>query len=355
MNATAVPVNFLWPELLWLLLLLPLLVLAYVWLLNRKKKLAVTYASLSLVKDAMGRTSRWRRHLPPALFLVAIALMLFAAARPTAVITLPSQQDTVILAMDVSGSMRAKDVEPTRLVAAQNAARTFINELPRHTRVGIVSFAGTAALVQPPTLSREDALAAIDRFQLQRGTATGSGIIVSLATLFPDGGYDVGSMTYGREAQRSGSPLDAEPKKAAPDFKPVAPGSYSQAAIILLSDGQRTTGPDPLEAAKRAAERGVRIYTVGIGTVDGEVITFEGWAFRARLDEEALKGVASITQGEYFYAANAEQLKKVYQTLTSRIVFQTKETEVSGLVSAAAALFALLAAFLSMLWFNRVL
>lgn len=356
MNAPAIPVSFLWPDLLWLLLLLPLLLLVYWWLLRRKKKLAVTYASLALVKDAMGRTSRWRRHVPPALFFIALALMLLAAARPTAVITLPSQQDTVILTMDVSGSMRAKDVEPTRLIAAQNAARAFIKDLPRHTRIGIVAFAGTASVVQQPTLSREDALAAIDRFQLQRGTATGSGIIVSLDTLFPNAGFDVSQAIYGgdRERQRMGTPID-EPKKPAPDFKPVPPGSYTQAAIILLSDGQRTTGPDPLEAAKRAAERGVRIYTVGIGTVDGEVIGFEGWSFRARLDEEALKGVASITHGEYFYASNAADLKKVYESLNARIVFQTKETEISSLVSAAAALFALLAGFLSMLWFNRVL
>ncbi len=350
-----VPVSFLWPDLLWLLVLVPLLVLVYWWLLRRKKKLAVSYASLALVKDALGKTAHWRRHVPPLLFLGAIALMLLAAARPVAVITLPSQQDTVILAMDISGSMRAKDVEPTRLEAAQNAARTFINELPRHTRVGIVAFAGTANLVQPPTLSREDALAAIDRFQLQRGTATGSGIIVSLATLFPDGGFDVSQAIYGRDAQRMGAPIDGAAKKEVPEVKPVPPGSYTQAAIILLSDGQRTTGPDPLEAAKRAADRGVRIFTVGIGTVDGEVIGFEGWSFRARLDEEALKGVASITQGEYFYASNAAELKKVYQSLNARIVFQTKETEVSGLVSAAAALLALLAGFLSMLWFNRIL
>ncbi len=350
-----IPVSFLWPDLLWLLVLVPLLVLVYWWLLRRKKKLAVSYASLSLVKDALGKTAHWRRHLPPLLFLGAIALMLLAAARPVAVITLPSQQDTVILAMDISGSMRAKDVEPTRLEAAQNAARTFIRELPRHTRVGIVAFAGTANLVQPPTLSREDALAAIDRFQLQRGTATGSGIIVSLATLFPDGGFDVSQAIYGRDAQRMGAPLDGAAKKEVPEFKPVPPGSYTQAAIILLSDGQRTTGPDPLEAAKRAADRGVRIFTVGIGTVDGEVIGFEGWSFRARLDEEALKGVASITQGEYFYASNAAELKKVYQSLNARIVFQTKETEISGLVSAAAAMLALLAGFLSMLWFNRIL
>jgi Ca-activated chloride channel family protein len=350
-----IPVSFLWPDLLWLLVLVPLLVLVYWWLLRRKKKLAVSYASLALVKDALGKTARWRRHVPPLLFLGSIALMLLAAARPVAVITLPSQQDTVILAMDISGSMRAKDVEPTRLEAAQAAARTFISELPRHTRVGIVAFAGTANLVQPPTLSREDALAAIDRFQLQRGTATGSGIIVSLATLFPDGGFDVSQAIYGRDAQRMGAPIDGAAKKEVPEAKPVPPGSYTQAAIILLSDGQRTTGPDPLEAAKRAADRGVRIFTVGIGTVDGEVIGFEGWSFRARLDEEALKGVASITQGEYFYASNAAELKKVYQSLNARIVFQTKETEISGLVSAAAAMLALLAGFLSMLWFNRIM
>jgi Ca-activated chloride channel family protein len=349
------PVSFLWPDLLWLLLLVPLLVIAYWWLLRRKKKLAVTYASLSLVKDALGRTSRWRRHVPPVLFLGAIALMLLAAARPMAVVTLPSQQDTVILTIDVSGSMRAKDVEPTRLEAAQNAARAFIAELPRHTRVGIVAFAATANLVQQPTLNREDALAAIDRLQLQRGTATGSGIIVSLATLFPDGGFDVSQAIYGRDAHRAGAPLDAAPKKEVPEVKPVPPGSYSQAAVILLSDGQRTTGPDPVEAAKRAADRGVRIFTVGVGTVDGEVITFEGWAFRARLDEETLKSIASITLGEYFYASSAAELKKVYQSLNARIVFQTKETEISGLVSAAAAMLALLAGFLSMLWFNRIL
>lgn len=352
------PVSFLWPSLLWLLILVPLLVLTYLWLLRRRKKLAVTYASLSLVKEAIGKSPPWRRHLPPLLFLGALALMLLAAARPTATVMLPSQQETIILAMDISGSMRAKDVEPTRLIAAQNAARDFIKQLPRHTRVGIVAFAGTASVVQQPTLSREDALAAIDRFQLQRGTATGSGIIVSLATLFPDAGFDVSNAIYGNDQQashtRNGSPLEV-PKKAPPEFKPVPPGSYKQGAVILLSDGQRTTGPDPVDAAKRAAERGVRIYTVGVGTVDGEVIGFEGWSFRARLDEDALKAVASITQGEYFYASNATDLKKVYQSLNSRIVLEAQETEISGLVSAAAALLALLAGLLSMLWFNRIL
>jgi Ca-activated chloride channel homolog len=350
-------VSFLWPELLWCLLALPLLVALYILALRRRKKLALQFASLSIVKEAMGRGSRIKRHIPPFLFFLAITALLLAVGRPLAVVTLPSQQETIILAMDVSGSMRAKDVEPNRLVAAQNAARAFINEQPRYTRIGVVSFAATASLVQAPTLSREDVLAAIDRFQLQRGTATGSGILVALATLFPDGGFDVSTAIYGRENEQQGTPIDA-PKKSAEkkvETRPVAPGSYSSAAIILLSDGQRTTGPDPIEAAKRAAEKGVRIFTVGIGTVDGEVIGFEGWSFRARLDEETLRAVANITQAEYFYAGNAQDLKKVYQSLNARIVLQTKETEITAIFAAVGAALAVLAAFLSMLWFNRIM
>src|SRR5262249_22675312 len=151
--------NFLWPTALWLLLLVPLLLIAYVLLLRRRKKNALNYASLALVKQAMGKMSRWRRHLPPALMLCAIAVLLFAAARPTAIVTLPSQQETIILAMDVSGSMRAADVLPSRLQASQDAAKAFVAELPRHVRIGVVSFAGTAAVVQAPTLSREDVVA----------------------------------------------------------------------------------------------------------------------------------------------------------------------------------------------------
>lgn len=353
-----IPLSFLWPDLLWLLLLLPLLVAAYVLVLRRKKKLALRYASLSIVKEALGAGNRIRRHIPPALMLLAIGLMLVAVARPTAVITLPSLHETVILAMDVSGSMRAKDVEPNRLVASQNAARAFIAEQPRHTRIGVVSFAGTAALVQPPTTDREPILEAIDRFQLQRGTATGSGILVSLATLFPDHGIDVGAATYGPDRGRGdqrGMPLDSLKKSEKVPFKPVPPGSNSNMVIILLTDGQRTTGPDPIEAARLAAERGVRIFTVGVGTVSGEVIGFEGWSFRARLDEDTLKAVADLTRGEYFYAGNADQLKKIYQSLNAKLVLQSKETEITSLFSAVAASFAVLGALLSMLWFNRIL
>jgi Ca-activated chloride channel family protein len=346
-------VKFLWPEFLALLLFVPLLAGLYVWLLRRRKKLAVRYANLSLVKEALGRGPGWRRHVPPALFLLALASLLVAVARPTAVITLPSQQGVVILAMDVSGSMRATDVEPNRLVASQVAAKAFVADTPRSTRVGVVSFAGTAALVQPPTQNKEDIVAAIDRFQLQRATAIGSGIIVSLAAIFPDAGIDLGTLTYGREPRSV--PIDQKKDKDKPAFKPVPPGSYASAVIILLTDGQRTTGPDPLEAAKMAADRGVRIFTVGVGTPQGEIIGFEGWSMRVRLDEETLKQIANITQGEYFYAGTAVDLKKVYENLNARLVLEKKETEVSALFAAAGALLAVVAAALSVLWFHRIL
>ena len=348
--------TFLWPEFLWLLLLLPLLVLLYIWLLRRKKKLALRYASLSIVREAMGKGQSFRRHIPPMLFLLSLAAMLVASSRPFAVVSLPSQRETIMLAMDVSGSMRATDVLPNRLVAAQNAAKAFLKDLPRNVRVGIVAFAGTASVVQPATLSREDLVAAIDKFQLQRGTAIGNGIVVSLAELFPNAGINLESMQSGRDRQR-GISLDqpAKESKDKPAFTPVAPGSYTSAAIILLTDGQRTTGVDSLDAAKLAADRGIRIYTVGVGTVDGETIGFEGWSMRVKLDEETLKSIARATQAEYFYAGTAADMKKVYETLSSRLAVEKKETEISGLLALVAAALALLSAGLSLAWFNRIL
>src|SRR5438105_5053599 len=259
--------TFQWPEFLWLAAVLPMLVLAYVYLLRRRKKFALRYSNLALLKEAMGGAS-WRRHVPPALLLLALAALIAAVARPSALMTLPSQHETVIMAMDVSGSMRASDVEPNRLAAAQAAAKAFIADQPDSVRIGIVAFAGTATVAQAPTKNKEDLYAAIDRFQLQRATAIGSAIIVSLATLFPDGGYDVSTFSYGAETKR----------KPPANFKPVPPGSYASAVIILLTDGQRTTGPDSVMAARLAAERGVRIFTVGVGTPERKIVGFAGWS-----------------------------------------------------------------------------
>ena len=340
--------TFIWPEMLWGLLAVPLLVALYFWMLRRRKKTALRYASLSLVKEAIGAGLAWRRHLPPALLLIAITALLLAMARPAAVVTLPSAEKTIVLAIDVSGSMAATDVLPDRMTAAKEAAKAFIAELPRSVRIAVVQFAGTAAVVQAPTLSRDDVVAAIDRFQLQRGTAIGSGLVLSLATLFPDAGIDLSQITGQRAMPRA--PGDT-PK---PEFVPVAPGSYSSAAIILLTDGQRTTGPDPIDAAKMAADRGVRVYTVGIGTKEGEIIGFEGWSMRVRLDEETLKSIATLTRADYFYAGTAQDLKQVYQGLSTRMIVEKKETEISALFAAFAALLVMAAAGLSLWWFGRV-
>jgi Ca-activated chloride channel family protein len=344
--------TFLWPDLLWLLLVVPALVGAYVLTLRRRRQRLLRYAGLAMVRDAIGRGSRLRRRLPPLLFLLALVALVIAVARPTATLTLPSPQETIILAMDVSGSMRATDVAPSRIVAAQQAARDFIADQPASARIGVVSFAATASVVQPPTRNRDDILAAIDRFQLQRGTAIGSAILVALKAIFPDGEFELRS-TNPRDAARGGPDKAGQAGKAA--AKAVPAGSYANAAIILLTDGQTTAGPNPIEAAHMAADRGVRIYTVGIGTVTGEILESEGWSMRVRLDEDALKTIADVTRGAYFHAGSVGDLKTVYQSLSTRLSVETRPAEITGLLAAAAATAALLAAFLSVLWFNRIL
>jgi Ca-activated chloride channel family protein len=326
--------TFLWPQFLWLLLAVPASIALYVVILKKKKRSALRYVSLGLIKEAVGKNLWWRRHLPPAMLLVALAAMIAAIARPATLITLPTSHETVILAIDVSGSMRASDVEPTRIEAAQAAARAFVKEQPRSTRIGVVAFAGSAALVQPPTSNRGEVLAAIDQLQLQHATAVGSGILVSLKAIFPELDFDL---------------------KKKPELQPVPPGSYASAAIILLTDGQTTAGPDPVEAARLAAERGVRVFTVGVGTDNGQILTGEGWSMRVRLDEDALKAIADLTRAEYFYAGSAMDLKKVYQSLRSKLVMEKKETEITAIFSAIAAATVLLSATLSLLWFNRIL
>lgn len=349
--------KFLYPQILWLLLLIPTCIVAYVMLLRRRKKHVLRYASVGLVKEAIGPGQRLRRHIPPLLFLLSEAALIIACAGPTAVVTLPAQRKTIIMAMDVSLSMGARDVDPNRLTAAQAAAKAFVEDRPDDVDIGIVAFGGTASLVQPPTRNRDELLAAIDRFDLQRGTATGSALYVALQTLFPDAGIDLEQLVFNGGLSRyneRGRSLDAQPKKEKQAFTPVAPGSYTSGAIILLSDGRRTTGPDPRDAARMAADRGVRIFTVGFGTEEGGMIGFEGWSAYVRLDEETLKAVAEITRAEYFRAGTAEDLKKVYRQLTRQLVLERKDTEIGSLFAAGAAVLLLAALFLSLAWFGRL-
>ena len=348
--------TFLWPQLLWLLLTVPVLVGLYLLVLRRKKKAVVRYASLAMVKDAMGFGAGFRRHVPPILFLAALTVMIAAIARPAAVVTLPSQRSTVILAMDVSGSMRAEDVEPTRIAASQAAAKAFIEEQPRDTRIGIVAFAASALLVQAPTNNREDLYAAIDRFQTQRGTAIGSGLLVSLQTIFPGENFDVQVPEYRRSNRTSrGAAIDQESKGQDGEKKIVPPGSFQSAVVILLTDGQATTGPDPLETARIAADHGVRVYTVGVGSTEGTILGYEGRSMRVQLDEETLQTIADLTRGQYFRASNSKELKKIYEAMNAQLIMEKQKTEITAGFSAVAALLALLSVALSMLWFNRIL
>jgi Ca-activated chloride channel homolog len=371
--------TFLWPAMLWGLVALPVAIAAFVWLRRRRgaanRRLPAAFmrpqATSGRPGDRGGRlplSARAWRHLPPVLFVAAVALLIGATARPVTVLTLPVQHETVILAMDVSGSMRADDIKPTRIEAAQEAARSFIAEQPRTTRIGIVTFAGSASLVQPPTLDRNELHAALDRIQLQRATALGSALVISLAAIFPDDGIDLARLeARQRRAQRpgeaggagSGSPPGGGGPLAgstgAPAAAAIAPGGYASAAIVLLSDGTATTGYDPLEAAKLAASKGVRVYTVGIGTPGGAVLRHEGWSMRVTLDEKSLKQIAAITDGEYFQASSAPDLAGIYRSLSSRFMLEQQRMEVTSLVAFVGMLFALLAAGLSVLWYNRIL
>jgi Ca-activated chloride channel family protein len=344
--------TYLWPHYLWLLLALPLLPLAYVWLLRRRSRSAVRYSSLAVVRAASAR-GHWRRHLPAGLLFIALAVLLLAAARPMARVPLPWARSTIILALDVSLSMRVTDVKPNRMEAAKDAAKAFLKELPRGIEVGLITFAGSSSVAHAATTERDPLIAAIDGLQMQMGTAIGNAIVVSLAELFPDHGLDVGDMTFGgRKLQ--GRSLDDKSKPPPKQITPVLPGSYKSAAIILLSDGRRTTGVDTLEAAKLAADRGVRIYVIGLGTVAGDAATAEGMPIYLQLDEPTLKEVARMTGGEYHYAGTAEQLRSVYEGLGSNLQVQTKEQEISALLALVAALFAIAGAMVSLLWFGRI-
>jgi Ca-activated chloride channel family protein len=349
--------TFLSPHVLWLLLALPALVALYVLLQRRRKRDALRFPDMAMVRAAIGRGQRWRRHLPPALFLLALAAGIVAAARPTAVVTLPSEQRRIVLAIDVSLSMRASDIEPSRLEAAQAAAKEFVREQPSDVLIGIVTFAGTALLVQPPTHDKDDLIGAIDRFELQRNTAIGSGIIVALATLFPDEGIDVENYVLGAAAHETGRGRSLDSTRKGPAKPPpakVPAGSYRNGAIILLTDGRRTMGPDPLDAAQLAADHGVKVYTVGFGSPNGAMADIDGMSIYMRFDEETLRAIADITKAQYFYAGSATDLRKVYETLNAKFVLERKETEITALAAALAGVLFALAAGMSLLWASRL-
>lgn len=347
--------SFIWPSMLYLLALVPLLVAAYFLILRRRRSAAVTLGSTAVAKAAAMRTRSSRRHVPPALLLLSFALLIFSLSRPTMELVLPSQRGTVILALDISGSMLATDIEPSRIEASRQAARTFVEEQPSNVRIGVVVFAGTSAVAQQPTLDRGEVYAAIDRFQTQLGTAVGSGLLTSLSAVFEDMQLDVelpqvqGGMMFGGGSRE---PPPDPPTDRVPN--PVEPGSYESAVVVLLTDGQTTQGPDPLAAAQVAADLGVRVYTVGLGTEEGAILRFFGRSMRVQLDERTLEEIADITEGDYFRAGSESDLREVYRSLSSQLVLAREQTEITAIMAAIAALFLLSSVVLSMLWFGRI-
>lgn len=347
--------DMLWPISLALLGLLPILIAAYIWILRRRKKVAVRFSSLSLVRAAVGKQSRWRRHVPFALFLVALASLIIAAGRPVAIISVPAGRTTIVLAMDVSRSMCSTDISPNRLEAAKAAARVFVEQQGPTTQIGIVAFAGLAELVQPPTSDQELLFDAIDSLIPGRRTAIGSAILKSIDTISE---IDPG-------VAPSTSPGEAS------DVVPVPNGAYAPDIIVVLTDGVSNSGPFPTDAAQQAVDRGLRVYTIGYGTANNQSAMdcndgFGGFGgpgfgtgpfgggggggFRRGIDEETLKEVSAMTAGEYYEATSAAELQSVFESLPTHLITRHETTELSVFFVAAGALVVAMAMALALWW-----
>ena len=358
--------TFLWPYSLYLLGLIPLIIAAYILIMRRRRRFAIRYSSLVLVREALPQQSWLRRYLPLALFLLALTSLIVALGRPVSIVTVPTGQTGIILAIDVSRSMCSTDVQPNRLQAAETAALSFVHNQKSNTQIGIVAFSGFAELVQPPTTDEESLQAAIESLLVGRRTAIGSGILKSLDAI--------------AEIDKSVAPsiVDGSPGI---EPQPVPKGAYAPDIIVLLTDGVSNTGPLPLDAAKQAVDRGVKVYTIGFGTANGGEFPFcgqqiqgsepfavgggggfggggfgggvgfgGGGGFRRGIDEQTLKQVADMTGGSYYSAESAGELQKVFQQLPTYLIAKHETTEISVIFTAIGALLAGLAIALSLMW-----
>ncbi len=329
--------TFEWPFALVLLVFVPVIAFAYIAMQRRRSQYALRYASVSLVAQAVGKGPGIKRHIPPALYLLAVTALIIGIARPQATIPVPQDTGTVVLVIDVSGSMFAQDVDPNRMEATKRAARDFVENQPGGVKIGVVSFSDFAALVAPPTTERKQVLEAISRLRPQRGTNIGAGLQVALDAIYED--------------QSDGDPVIT----GQPTPTPAATGlDVPPASIVLVSDGQSNTGPDPLDVVSEATSAGVKVYTVGIGTPEGTVLQIQGRNVFTRLDESTLQTVADQTGGQYFNAQTETDLRAVYEDLSREHVIENKETEVTFAFAGAALIFSMLAGTLGLVWFNRL-
>lgn len=352
--------NFLAPQMLLGLLLVPIAIGFYLWAQRRRSKYAVRFTNLALLANLAPRRPSWRRHLPPVLYLAAIAALLVGLARPTMVVAVPREDATVILAMDVSGSMRATDVSPTRLDAAKASALSFINQLPDNVRVGIVSFASEPVTLVSPTADRAQLKAAIDGLTARDGTAMGDALmqVLDIADKIQKDGAETPDASTAPSASPAPDASAAPGSSAAPKSS-GAPKDQPLVASILLSDGANSVGKaDPIEAARRAKTLGVPIYTIALGTPTGTVDVQDERGQMVTLDvppdTATLDQIASITGATAFDAPTANDLASVYDNLQSRIGYTEERQEVTFALVGAGLLLVVLGAGMSAIWFGRL-
>lgn len=326
--------SFIWSWVLLSLLAIPVCVFVYVHLQRKRSRNVANLGTLGSVREGTTSPTLRRRHIPPLIFLIGVALLGLASARPQLTLPLPHMEGTVLLAFDVSGSMAAEDIAPSRLDAAKTVAKTLVEQRPKSVRIGVVAFGEGGLVVQPPT-DDEDALdATIDRLVPQSGTSLGRGILTALNQLSLDIGID---------------PAPVETEETDPSHRSLAP-----AVIVLMTDGENTDPPDPLEIAQIAIEQGVRVHTVGIGTAEGAVVEVDGFNLFTQLNEPVLEQIALLTEGTHFGVAEPDDLASVYEELETEFVVEPREVEVTFLFGGVGALLFLVGGALSLLWFGRV-
>ena len=320
------------------LLLVPACGFLY-WRLQRRHRDTASLGTLGIVRAGSVKPVGWRRHLPPTIFLLGLTILLLATARPQMELALPHMEGIVVLAFDVSASMAADDLQPSRMAATKEAALAFVERRPRNIKIGVVAFSDGALVVQPPTDDQLALSATIDRLVPQSGTSLGHGILIALNAISDAQNADRNRLN---RTQRSLTPT------------PVPRGAFEPAAIVLLTDGENTEAPDPLAAAQTAIEQGVRIYSVGIGSSAGTTLVIDGFNVFTQLDEEMLKTIALVTEGEYFRAQNAEDFRAVYDNLDTKFVVRSEEMEVTSILAGTSILALLIGGALSLLWFGRI-
>jgi Ca-activated chloride channel homolog len=336
------PMSFIWPVMLLLLVLVPLFVVMYLRMQRRRRAIAARFGTLGFVQGAARRPPGVHRHIPPVFFLFSLTILIFALARPQTTVNLPRIEGTVILAFDVSGSMAADDLKPTRMDAAKVAAQNFVERQPPSVLIGVVSFSDSGFAVQAPTNDQASILAAIGRMEPQRGTSLGQGILASMNTI---AAWSTG------QGPRLYSNLTPTPMLTP---TPVPKGSYSSAVIVLLTDGENNQRPDPLDVAQMAADRGIRIYTVGIGSPAGTTLHVNGFTVHTQLDETLLQQIAQLTNGEYYNAENEKDLVNIYNNLNPQLIIKPEKTEVTAILAGISVLVLLIGGTFSLLWFGRM-